>query len=165
MWSSCQSPVSLSRVLKLTLRPCSPTLTALHFDETPRDFSHFYDLDRFYHESRIPAVELSSLKYWNFTSPPPLEPMSCWSILELTAGGRNVNDGALALLQLNVAELTNVPNRRLDGRTVSRFKTSSFRRRTHTISRTVISTSTTFPYRIWDELQRAGGFGTSRSTM
>ncbi|BGP14734.1 hypothetical protein JCM10213v2_002685 [Rhodosporidiobolus nylandii] len=72
-----------------------PTLTPLHFDETPRDFSQFYDLDRFYHETEIPAVELSSVKWWNFSAPPPKEDLSCWSILEQTAGGRNVNDGSI----------------------------------------------------------------------
>ncbi|GAA5861415.1 hypothetical protein JCM8547_006122 [Rhodosporidiobolus lusitaniae] len=79
-----------------------PTLTPLHFIETPRDFSQFYDLDRFYHQTQIPAVELSSVKWWNFTAPPKSEPLSCWSILELTAGGRNLNDGSMAVHNVDV---------------------------------------------------------------
>ncbi|GAA5969741.1 hypothetical protein JCM11641_008024 [Rhodosporidiobolus odoratus] len=79
-----------------------PTLIPLHFEETPRDFSQFYDLDRFYHETQIAAVELSQLKWWNFTYPPPLETMSCWSVLEQTADGRNVNDGSMAVHNIDV---------------------------------------------------------------
>ncbi|GAA6014240.1 hypothetical protein JCM10207_006143 [Rhodosporidiobolus poonsookiae] len=79
-----------------------PTLTPLHFHETPRDFSQFYDLDRLYHDTKIPAVELSDMKWWNFSAPPPLEPLSCWSILELAAGGRNVNDGSMAVHNIDV---------------------------------------------------------------
>ncbi|GAA6034389.1 hypothetical protein JCM8097_002699 [Rhodosporidiobolus ruineniae] len=79
-----------------------PTLTPLHFQETPRDFSQFYDLDRFWAETQIPAVELSELKWWNFTAPPPLEQMSCWSVLEVVAGGRNINDGSMAVHNIDV---------------------------------------------------------------
>ncbi|GAA6058078.1 hypothetical protein JCM3770_002252 [Rhodotorula araucariae] len=79
-----------------------PTLTALHFDETPRDFSVFYDLDRFYYETEIPAVEMSALKRWDLTNPPPLEDLSCWSILEQTAGDRNINDGSMAVHNIDV---------------------------------------------------------------
>ncbi|GAA5911196.1 hypothetical protein JCM6882_006603 [Rhodosporidiobolus microsporus] len=79
-----------------------PTLTPLHFQEYPVDFSRFYDLDRFYHETRIPAIELSSMKWWNFTAPPPQEALSCWSVLEQTAGGRNINDGSMAVHNIDV---------------------------------------------------------------
>ncbi|GAA5828350.1 hypothetical protein JCM11251_006209 [Rhodosporidiobolus azoricus] len=79
-----------------------PTLTPLHFQEYPADFSRFYNLDRFYHETRIPAVQLGDLKYWNFTAPPPQEPLSCWSTLERIYGGRNVNDGSMAVHNIDV---------------------------------------------------------------
>ncbi|GAA5943703.1 hypothetical protein JCM3775_001341 [Rhodotorula graminis] len=79
-----------------------PTLSPLHFNETPRDFSTFYDLDRFYRETEIPAVEMSAFKPWNFTRPAVKEQISCWSVLEQTAGNRNVNDGSLAAHQIAV---------------------------------------------------------------
>ncbi|GAA6000105.1 O-fucosyltransferase family protein [Rhodotorula paludigena] len=73
-----------------------PSLFALHFDELPRDLSDFYDLARFYHDTGIPSVELSSLKRWNLTHPPEVDWISCWSVLEATAGNVNVNDGTMA---------------------------------------------------------------------
>jgi hypothetical protein len=114
----CVPLSSPSYILSSLFSSSSPTLTALHFEETPRDFSHFYDLDRFYHESRIPAIELSSMKWWNFSTPPPLEPLSCWSILELTAGGRNVNDGALHSPSCSLRLTDRLRSCRLDGGTV-----------------------------------------------
>lgn len=55
--------------------------------------SKFYDIQRFYQETSIPLVELSKFKWWNFEKPPPVEPLTCWSVLENVADGRNVNDG------------------------------------------------------------------------
>ncbi|GAA5958691.1 hypothetical protein JCM3765_006005 [Sporobolomyces pararoseus] len=79
-----------------------PTLTPLHFQGLPQDMSKFYDLEYFYQQTSIPAVELSSLKWWNYSAPPPLEPLSCWSILEQAAGGRNINDGSMAVHNVDV---------------------------------------------------------------
>ena len=74
----------------------SPTLTPLHFKGIPHDVSKFYDLEYFYRKTSIPVVEQSALKWWNFTTPPPVEPLTCWSVLEAVAGGRNINDGECA---------------------------------------------------------------------
>ncbi|GAA5935654.1 uncharacterized protein JCM15063_001764 [Sporobolomyces koalae] len=80
-----------------------PTLTALHFEGLPQDVSKFYDIKRFYQSTGIPLIEWSSVKWWNFTAPPPLEPLSCWSVLEqVTGGGRNVNDGSMAVHNIDV---------------------------------------------------------------
>ncbi|GAA6005791.1 hypothetical protein JCM11491_004012 [Sporobolomyces phaffii] len=79
-----------------------PTLTPLHFRGLPQDMSRFYDLQGFYESTAIPAVELSTLKWWNFTAPPPVEPLSCWSVLEQVADGRNINDGSMAVHNIDV---------------------------------------------------------------
>ncbi|GAA5873183.1 hypothetical protein JCM16303_006963 [Sporobolomyces ruberrimus] len=79
-----------------------PTLTPLHFQGLPQDMSKFYDIERFYEETSIPLVELSTLKWWNFTTPPPVEPVTCWSVLEQVADGRNINDGSMAVHNIDV---------------------------------------------------------------
>jgi len=55
--------------------------------------SKFYDIERFYQDTAIPLVELSKFKWWDFEKPPPVEPLTCWSVLENVADGRNINDG------------------------------------------------------------------------
>ncbi|GAA6061938.1 hypothetical protein JCM10212_001506 [Sporobolomyces blumeae] len=79
-----------------------PTLTPLHFDGPPQNMSKFYDVDRFYQETAIPVVELAQVKYWDFDKPPPVEPLTCWSVLENVADGRNVNDGSMAVHMIDV---------------------------------------------------------------
>ncbi|GAA5914475.1 O-fucosyltransferase family protein [Sporobolomyces salmoneus] len=79
-----------------------PTLTPLHFQGLPQDMSTFYDLDYFYEKTSIPIIEQSTLKRWNFTDPPPLESVTCWSVLEAVADGRNVNDGSMAVHNIDI---------------------------------------------------------------
>lgn len=102
---SARNPTHPSRT-----RPCSPTLTPLHFSGEPQNFSLFYDLDRFIRESGIPAVQLSDLKplVRARSDVAPQEPISCWSVLERVAGNANFNDGRSlsAFLGERIAGLT-----------------------------------------------------------
>lgn len=57
--------------------------------------SEFFDLDRFWVETRQPYLELADVKYFNVTNPPPWEQVPCWSVHQrVTPGGGNGNDGA-----------------------------------------------------------------------
>ncbi|BGP00644.1 hypothetical protein NBRC10513v2_006443 [Rhodotorula toruloides] len=69
-----------------------PTLWPIHIDGAqPANISDFYDLDRFWHESHIAAVEMSRVKAPDFAgSLPQNENISCWSIQEATVGFPNL---------------------------------------------------------------------------
>ncbi|GAA5887934.1 hypothetical protein JCM5296_001501 [Sporobolomyces johnsonii] len=87
--------ISIQKLLyfaKLTNRVgIIPTLLPAHIDGHPENLSTFYDLPRFYHESRIPAVEMSRIKPVDWTSSRPQnEHLSCWSVQEATVGFANL---------------------------------------------------------------------------
>ncbi|BGP10632.1 hypothetical protein JCM10049v2_006524 [Rhodotorula toruloides] len=69
-----------------------PTLWPIHIDGAqPANISDFYDLDRFWHESHIAAVEMSRIKAPDLSgSLPQNENLSCWSIQEATVGFPNL---------------------------------------------------------------------------
>lgn len=145
---SCSPP---RRRVSLTFpSSCSPTLSPLHFNETPRDFSTFYDLDRFYLETEIPAVEMSAFKPWNFSRPAIKEQISCWSVLEQTAGNRNINDGASLFLSLVHARARRAA---ADEVVVTQAR-----------SRRTRSPSSTGRCRRWSEALKASTCGSSRCT-
>ncbi|GAA5874076.1 hypothetical protein JCM8547_004821 [Rhodosporidiobolus lusitaniae] len=69
-----------------------PSLIPVHIDGPPLPISTFYDLDRFWAESRIPAVEMTRVKALDLDSERPHnERLSCWSVQEATAGFANLN--------------------------------------------------------------------------
>jgi len=63
----------------------------IHIDGNPENITSFYDLGRFWHESRIPAVEFSQVKPMDIRSERPQnEHLPCWSIQELLLGFANL---------------------------------------------------------------------------
>ncbi|KAI5478250.1 GDP-fucose protein O-fucosyltransferase [Pseudohyphozyma bogoriensis] len=100
--------ISIGKLLylaKLTHRVAIiPTLSPLHFEADPANISEFYDMARFWHESKIPFVEFSSLKPINqpthharpeasHASHPTktqLETLPCWSVQEAVVGHANL---------------------------------------------------------------------------
>ncbi|KAI5476077.1 GDP-fucose protein O-fucosyltransferase [Pseudohyphozyma bogoriensis] len=86
--------ISIGRLLyyaKITNRVAIiPTLLPVHFSGAPANMSDFFDLARFWHESKIPSIEMSSIRP---LSPPETdvdEPIACWSVQEATAGYPNL---------------------------------------------------------------------------
>ncbi|GAA6032966.1 hypothetical protein JCM8097_000073 [Rhodosporidiobolus ruineniae] len=68
-----------------------PTLIPIHIDGPPVPMSTFYDLPRFWAESRIPAVEMSQMKPIDLASANPHNEMiPCWSVQEATVGFANL---------------------------------------------------------------------------
>ncbi|BGP19271.1 hypothetical protein JCM10213_008211 [Rhodosporidiobolus nylandii] len=68
-----------------------PTLIPIHIDGPPVPISTFYDLDRFWSTSRIPAVEFSAVKPLDLQAKNPQnEHLSCWSVQESTVGFANL---------------------------------------------------------------------------
>lgn len=71
----------------------SPTLTPLHIDGGQLEhFSTFYDLDRFYDETSVPAVPLGQLKAIDTSeSRVHNDQIGCWSVQEACSGYRNAD--------------------------------------------------------------------------
>ncbi|KAL8286438.1 hypothetical protein RQP46_004455 [Phenoliferia psychrophenolica] len=67
-----------------------PTLLPVHFDAGPANFSDFYDVPRFYHDTRIPAVVFSDVKATVLPGAPANEGLSCWSTHEVCVGMGNL---------------------------------------------------------------------------
>ncbi|GAA5821649.1 hypothetical protein JCM11251_000952 [Rhodosporidiobolus azoricus] len=68
-----------------------PTLVPVHIDGPPVPMSSFYDLSRFWTESRIPAVEFADVKEIDIDQQRPHnEMLPCWSVQEATAGFANL---------------------------------------------------------------------------
>ncbi|GAA5895783.1 hypothetical protein JCM6882_001380 [Rhodosporidiobolus microsporus] len=68
-----------------------PTLVPVHIDGNPVPMSTFYDLPRFWTESRIPAVEFTQVKPLDLDQQRPHnEMLPCWSVQEATAGFANL---------------------------------------------------------------------------
>lgn len=60
------------------------------------DFSRFYDLDRMYAATGIPAVELGLVKKSDYAEPPiGKDQISCWSLAYAATRNRNLNDGSM----------------------------------------------------------------------
>ncbi|SCV73350.1 BQ2448_7276 [Microbotryum intermedium] len=81
---------------KVTSRvPIVPTMIPDHFAGFPADFTKFYDLDRFYRETGIPAFVMSGIKPGdnNWQSQPieeiAREHLGCWSVQEAVVGYAN----------------------------------------------------------------------------
>ena len=81
-----------------------PTLSELHFDGDPEPLSSFYNLPKLYAETRIPYVELASMKMygWDIPLEEPEEVIGCWSTLYTSTGGINWNDGSMRAHLINV---------------------------------------------------------------
>ncbi|GAA6059708.1 hypothetical protein JCM10212_000236 [Sporobolomyces blumeae] len=70
--------------------PIIPSLIPVHIDNGgPQDISTFYDLTRLYHESGIPALEMSQVKVIDPERKQQNEDLACWSVQEATAGFPN----------------------------------------------------------------------------
>lgn len=81
----------------------SPTLIPAHLTGSPENISAFYDLDRFWQESHIPAVETSRLKAADLTFSEPLdEDISCWSVFEACVGSANMEVQAFTLHRIDL---------------------------------------------------------------
>ncbi|GAA5929026.1 hypothetical protein JCM1841_005613 [Sporobolomyces salmonicolor] len=99
--------ISIQKLLyfsKLTNRVgIIPALLPVHIDGHPENLSTFYDLPRFYHESHIPAVEMSRVKPVDWTSSlPQKEHLSCWSVQEATVGFANLEAWSLNLYGIRI---------------------------------------------------------------
>ena len=81
-----------------------PTLSELHFDGDPEPLSSFYDIPKFYAETRIPYVEMTSIKMygWDIPLEEPEEVIGCYSTLFSSTGGMNWNDGSMRAHLINV---------------------------------------------------------------
>lgn len=83
--------------------PASPTLIPAHLNGEPQDISTFYDLDRFWSESHIPAVEFSRVKpAGRGDFHPRDENIACWSVYEACAGSANMEVRAFHLHGVNL---------------------------------------------------------------
>ncbi|KAM0791899.1 hypothetical protein ACM66B_004153 [Microbotryomycetes sp. NB124-2] len=64
-----------------------PTFDPAHVKGDAVPVEMFYDLDRFYAETRIPIVPMNEIKSMGWTGKPPrAEKISCWSLSEKTVG-------------------------------------------------------------------------------
>ncbi|GAA6010954.1 hypothetical protein JCM10207_004011 [Rhodosporidiobolus poonsookiae] len=87
--------ISIMRMLyfaKMTNRVgIIPTLIPIHVDGPPVPMSTFYDMGRFWSESRVAAVEFTQVKPLDLASERPQnEHISCWSVQEATVGFANL---------------------------------------------------------------------------
>ncbi|KDE08431.1 hypothetical protein MVLG_01466 [Microbotryum lychnidis-dioicae p1A1 Lamole] len=76
--------------------PIIPTMIPDHFVGYPADFTEFYDLNRFYRETGIPAFVMSGIKpgHSNWQDPPN-EEIGCWSVQEAVVGYANAFEHTL----------------------------------------------------------------------
>lgn len=88
---------------RLALRWRSPTLIPVHLTGKPENMSAFYDLDRFWQESGVAAIEFSRVKPADLTfSEPANEHVSCWSVYEACVGSANFETVAFGLHQVDL---------------------------------------------------------------
>ncbi|KAK4046739.1 hypothetical protein OIV83_005844 [Microbotryomycetes sp. JL201] len=89
-----------------------PTFDAAHVRGDAQPVDAFYDLDRFYAETRIPIVPMNEIKKMGWTGTAPrLEKIACWSVAERTIGQASPGIEAFARHDLDPRffPLPNVP--------------------------------------------------------